>query len=150
MRAAQKPTTVDLARGGLKGSRGSVVIEFLGLGLLLAVPLVYLMVVMSQVERSSLAVVVLAEEASRAYATSPERDSAHAWQERVKREVARGYHLDPDAVSVDVECTGTCSSRGARVTATASVKVHLPLIPVSAARVGTVRSTSVTVAPRYG
>jgi hypothetical protein len=126
------------------------VIEFLGLGLLLATPLVYLMVVMSHLERSSLAVVVLAEETSRAHAISPDSASARAWQHRAEREIAQGYHLDPEAVSVEVTCDGPCPGRGTRVTATASVKVQLPLIPVASARAGTVRSTSVTVAPRYG
>ncbi|MGO1319265.1 MAG: pilus assembly protein [Galactobacter sp.] len=131
-------------------SRGSVVVEFLGLGLLLAVPLVYLLVTMSQVERASLAVVTLAEESSRAHATAASPWSAHEWQQRAEREIARDYGVDTNAIDVTITCSGSCPGPGSRVTAQASVKVALPLVPVTAARVGTVTSTSVTLAPRYG
>lgn len=133
-----------------EASRGSIVVEFLGLGLLLAVPLVYLLVTMSQVERASLAVVTLAEESSRAHATAASPWSARVWQQRAEKEIARDYGLDSAAVSVRISCSGSCPGPGSRVTAVASVKVALPLVPVTAARVGTVRSTSVTLAPRYG
>lgn len=136
--------------GGDPRQHGSVVVELLGLGFMLALPLLYVMVTLSHFERASLAAVTIADEASRVQANASDPDSAAVLRSRAVKEITRGHGLDPGAVSVELTCQGRCPGHGARVRVTATVRVALPLIPVHGTRIGSVTATSLAVAPRYG
>jgi hypothetical protein len=60
---------------GSDGERGAAVIEFLLVFVVLVVPLVYVIVVMADVQRALLAVSTAAREAGRVYVTAPPRDA---------------------------------------------------------------------------
>jgi Flp pilus assembly protein TadG len=54
-----------------RGDEGSALIEFVGLAVLLLIPLVYLLLSVFSVQRAAFAVTQAAREAGRAYATAP-------------------------------------------------------------------------------
>ncbi len=63
---------------GLRGDSGNALIEFVFLGILAMVPLVYLVVAVSTVQRNAFAVTQAAREAGRAYATADTEDQGAA------------------------------------------------------------------------
>ena len=60
----------------VKSDEGSALIEFVGLAVLLLVPLVYALLSVFSVQRAAFAVTQAAREAGRAYATSPSTSAA--------------------------------------------------------------------------
>ena len=59
-----------------RGDEGTALVEFVGLAVLLLVPLVYLLLSVFSVQRAAFAVTQAAREAGRAYATAPSTSSA--------------------------------------------------------------------------
>lgn len=59
-----------------KGDEGSALIEFVGVAVVLLVPLVYLLLSVFSVQRAAFAVTQAAREAGRAYATAPSTSTA--------------------------------------------------------------------------
>ena len=59
------------------GEEGSALIEFVGLGVLLLIPLIYLLLSVFSVQRAAFAVTQAAREAGRAYATAPGTTAAN-------------------------------------------------------------------------
>jgi len=59
-----------------RGDEGSALIEFVGLAVLLLIPLIYLLLSVFSVQRSAFAVTQAAREAGRAYATAPGMSAA--------------------------------------------------------------------------
>jgi hypothetical protein len=86
-----------------RGSRpeaGAAVVELLVVALTLLVPLVYVMVVMADVQRALLATSGAAREAGRVYVTGPDRVTAERRARAVYREVLASYGMpagDPRA-----------------------------------------------------
>ncbi|WP_250443929.1 pilus assembly protein [Actinotalea sp. C106] len=110
---------------------GSAVVEFLGVSLLLLVPVVYLVIVLAQLQAASFAVDGAAREAARAYTTAQDADGAH---DRAVSAVALALGdqgLDPAAAAgaVGVVCSATCLAPGSDVTVTVEVEVPLPGVP---------------------
>ncbi len=60
----------------LRDDEGSALIEFVGLGVLLLLPLIYLLLSVFSVQRAAFAVTQAAREAGRAYATAPSTGAA--------------------------------------------------------------------------
>jgi len=91
--------------GGVAGSgswleRGAAVVELLVVFLTLLVPLVYVMVVMADVQRALLATSSAAREAGRVYVTGSDRAAAERRAELAYREVLASYGIragDPRA-----------------------------------------------------
>jgi Flp pilus assembly protein TadG len=113
------------------GEEGSAALEFVTAGLLLLVPLVYLILTLAAVQGAALAVEGAARQAARVFvqASSPEEAA-----DRAARAIDFGladYGIDEDAASVTVSCTGPsrCPSRNAVVAVTVRVTVPLPLLP---------------------
>ena len=82
------------------GERGAAVVELLVVFLTLLVPLVYVMVVMADVQRALLATSSAAREAGRVYVTGSDRLDAERRAVRAYREVLATYGMragDPEA-----------------------------------------------------
>ena len=62
--------------------RGSAVIEFIGLGLLLLIPIIYLVITVSRVQAGSFAVVAAAEQAGQAISVAQAEDLDRAPRRR--------------------------------------------------------------------
>lgn len=75
------------------GERGAAVVELLVVFLTLVVPLVYVMVVMADVQRALLATSSAAREAGRMYVTGPDRGEAERRARVAYREVLATYGM---------------------------------------------------------
>lgn len=116
------------ARGRLPSAdAGTAVIEFTVLGLILLVPLVYVMLSVLAVQRAALGVTAAARDAARVYATagSADRDVLAAAAARLALH-DQGLELDPAGLAV--ACVGDCAPGGS-VEARVDAHVDLPLLP---------------------
>ena len=118
-------------RAALADERGSASLEFITVGLILLVPLVYLVLAMSVLQGGAFAVEGAARQAARVYVLAPNPAEAEA---RVERAVLVGladYGIDAAAAEVSVDCAGgtVCLSRRSVVTVTVRVQVALPFVP---------------------
>ena len=111
---------------------GSAALEFILVGLLLLVPLVYLIVTMGLIQGQSLGAEAGARHIARAVSAASGTDAAERAADRIARSVVAEYGLDADAVDVSMECrpAGTvCPQAGATVIVTFRTTVALPLVP---------------------
>lgn len=134
----------------LQGERGSVLVEFTGLAVLLMVPLVYLLLTLASLQSASLAAVTLSEDVARIHAVAPDQATGVRRAQQAVEETAEGYGLPPASIRTELSCAPSCTARGARVTSTVVISVSLPLMPANAATVAQVRSSSTSLTPRYG
>lgn len=112
---------------GTTGEEGNAIIEFLGVALLLLVPVVYLALTLGRLQAATFAVDGAAREAARAVATATDAAAAE------RRAIAavgvaladQGVEADP-AVATTVTCDGDCLAPGATVTAHVVADVALP------------------------
>ncbi len=107
--------------------RGSAVLEFLVVGILLTLPLFYLVVVLARLQSGAYAVSGAAREAGRMYVTSTDDASAAG---RARAGAAMVFADHGMTGQLGVRCSANpCLTRGATVTATAATDVDLPLVP---------------------
>ena len=111
--------------------RGSALVELTWLGVLLLVPLVWIVVSVFEVQRGAFATAGAARSAARAFTLAADdvegRRRASAAARRVM--VDQGIEgADPD-VTVSCVPAGDCHSGGAVITVRVGSSVHLPLLP---------------------
>ncbi|WP_245616950.1 pilus assembly protein [Knoellia subterranea] len=107
-------------------------VEFVFLGVLLLVPLIYLVMALARVQAGSYAVTTAAREAGRAFVTAESGEDA-AGRAHAAANVAFGDQGFDGQGSLDIACsTSPCLTPEARVETTAHVTVPLPLIPAFA------------------
>ena len=126
----------DAAAGGGGADAGSAVVEFVTIGVLMLVPVVYLVVAVAQVQAAAFATESGAREAARIVVTAPDEASA---QERAVAAVGwalRDQRIEsPPAQALRVACSASpCLTPGADVTVTVSVEVPLPAVPAGVSR----------------
>jgi hypothetical protein len=113
------------------GDAGSAVVEFVTVGVLMLVPVVYLVVAVAGIQAAAFATESAAREAARIVVTTPDTDAA---EDRVVSAVGwalqdQGIEADPGR-AVTVLCDAQpCLTPGADVTVTVSVDVPLPAVP---------------------
>ena len=109
--------------------RGSAVVEFVVLGVLLLIPLVYLVMMLARVQAGSYAVSQAAREAGRAFVTA-DAEGAAAGRAQAAARVAFADHSFEDSGRVTITCDGTpCLRPDGQVVTAATVRVPLPLVP---------------------
>ena len=116
--------------GGRPGDAGSAIVEFLGVALILLVPVVYLALVLGRLQAATFAVDGAAREAVRAVTTA--EDAASAGERATAAvDLALGDQgFDGDlADTLTIECDGPCLAPGTAVTARVEVAVPLPGVP---------------------
>ena len=124
---------------------GSAALEFITVGVILLVPLVYLVIALGAIQEQTLGAEAAARHTARAIATAPDAPAATAEGEAVLAGIIDEYGLDPEAVDVSLACTPAgvdCPSAGATLTVTVAARVHLPLVPPV---FGLDRATSIAV-----
>lgn len=107
--------------------RGSATIEFLVAGILLLVPIVYLVIAFGMVQNASLGAEATARFVARALATGSEVPP-----DAVRDLVAADYGIDPAALRLHAEChpvADECPSAGSTIVVTVESTVTLPLMP---------------------
>src|SRR4051794_5816628 len=113
-RSTETPTADD-------AERGSAALEFIVVGLILLVPLVYLVVALGLIQGQSLGVEAGARHIARAVSMSTDADSARATADRVLDSVVEEYGIDPRAIDVGLSCRpagATCPQAGATLVVT--------------------------------
>ncbi|SEN15399.1 hypothetical protein E3O25_13195 [Cryobacterium sp. TMT1-3] len=111
---------------------GSASLEFITAGLILLVPLVYLVLALSALQGGALAVEGAARQAARVYVQSPDAVTATARAHRAVAFALEDYGLDPGDAEVQIDCAGGashCLTRRGLVTVTVRIGITLPLVP---------------------
>jgi Flp pilus assembly pilin Flp len=113
----------------VRDERGSAVVEFVVLAVLMLIPLAYLVMMLARVQAGSYAVSQAAREAGRAYVTAEAGDQAAGRAEAAAR-IAFLDHSFEESGRLSIACDGIpCLRPDGRVETTASVRVPLPLVP---------------------
>lgn len=119
-------------QGLLAADEGSAALEFILVGLILLVPIVYLVVALGAIQGQSLGVETGARQLARTIASSPDSATADERAERALAAIVDEYGLERGDVTVDVACAGTatvCPEAGATLSVTLRTSVRLPLVP---------------------
>lgn len=111
---------------------GNASLEFITAGMILLLPLVYLVLVVSAVQAGSLAVEGAARQAVRVFVQARTVDEAQARAERAIQFGLEDYGLEAKDATVSISCQpkpNTCLTRRGTVTVNIAVSVRLPLVP---------------------
>ncbi|GAA2027587.1 hypothetical protein GCM10009819_08800 [Agromyces tropicus] len=136
-RPSAEPRRPQLRDGG--GERGSASLEFLTVGVILLVPLVYLVLAIGSVQAAALGVEGAARQAARIAVL--DGGGASGSVERSVRVTLADYGVEAAATAVRVDCAPACAVPGARVTVHVEADVGLPLVPalLSSSGIGMIR-----------
>ena len=116
----------------LRDDAGSASLEFITVGLLLLVPIVYLVLALSAVEKASFGVEGAARQATRVFVQSGSEGDAEAAAQTAIAVTLADYGLDAHDAHVQVSCRpdpSDCLTRRGFVTVSITATVPLPLIP---------------------
>ena len=114
-----------------RDERGSALVELTWLGLLLLVPLLWLVLSVFEVQRGAFAVSGAARAAGRAYALAPSDAVGQAQATAAARQVLVDQGAGDRPLGLDVTCVpaGDCHAPGAMITVDIHSRVDLPLLP---------------------
>jgi hypothetical protein len=115
-----------------RSEAGSVLVEVVWLSLLLLVPLVYLLISVFDVQRSSYGLSGAARAAARAYSLSPDEGSASNRARDAAAVALRDHDIAIDDVALRVRCAPTpsnCLAPGSLISVDLRQQVRLPLMP---------------------
>lgn len=116
----------------LASEEGSASIELLTVGLILLVPLVYLVLALGQIQHAVLGIEGGARHAARAVAQAESHEQGLAAADRAIRVAIDDAGLDADAARVVITCApvpGACATPRGTVTVRLDATVPLPLAP---------------------
>lgn len=147
------PGDTGKATGG-DGQRGSAVVEFTFLGLLLMVPVVYFIITVGQLQGGSFAVVGAADQAAKVFVAQPDASAGRAAAEQVTMLALADYGHPSGNAGVDIRCDsgGDCMAAGSAVTVTVRLTVPLPFVPFGEAlrlNAGQVSASATQVVGRF-
>ena len=124
-------TTPDrTGRAWCSDDAGNAVVEFLGLAVVLLVPLVYLVLVLGRLQAATFAADAASREAARVYASAstPDVGAGRAVTAVGLALRDQGFAADPAQV-LQLGCSATCLTPGSEVEAVVTVTVPLPFVP---------------------
>ncbi len=111
---------------------GSAALEFITVGVILLVPLVYLVIALGVIQEQTLGVEAAARHTARVISQAPDVPTAEVRSDAVLAGVVAEYGMDADAVRVGMTCVPAgvdCPSTGATVIVTVATRVSLPFVP---------------------
>lgn len=114
------------------GERGSASLEFLTAGLLLLVPLVYLVLTLAAIQSAALATEGAARQAARVFVQAESTPAGLAAAERALTLALADHAVEASDVALSIRCSpvpSQCHTRRGWVTVETSVRVPLPLLP---------------------
>lgn len=114
------------------GQQGSASIELIWVGLLLLVPLVWIVVSVFEVQRGSFGVTAAARAAGRAYALAPDDATGRQRAEAVARQALADQGLGDAPLKIRITCTPyphDCHAGTSVITVRVASSVVLPLLP---------------------
>ncbi|MFB7251739.1 TadE family protein [Microbacterium sp. NPDC056234] len=116
----------------MRDDDGSAALEFIVVGVILLVPLVYLVLTLGAVQEQTLGAEAAARHTARAMGQAPDAVAAAARGDAILTGVIEEYGMDPASVQVSIACTpasASCPAPGATVVVTVSTRVSLPFVP---------------------
>ena len=116
----------------LRSESGSASLEFIGAGLLLLVPIVYLILALSALQCAALAVDGAARQATRVFVQGESVADARSAASRAIEVTLSDYGVEATGAAVTITCRpqpSACLTRRGFVTVTITVVVPLPLVP---------------------
>ncbi|MEI2777030.1 MAG: TadE family protein [Tetrasphaera sp.] len=115
---------------GIRNEEGSAVVEFVFLGVILLVPLIYLTMMIARVQAGSYAATQAAREAGRAFVTAESEDSASG-RARAAAEIAfADQGFGGGEGTLGISCSASpCLTPQERIDISTQVTVPLPFIP---------------------
>ena len=136
------------------GEDGSATVEFILLALLLLIPVIYFLILTSQIQAAAYASVAAADQAAKSAVTAQDPEQSATRVDQVVALTLTDYGHAEAVRSVQVQCSSDpCLEPGSSVAVSVDIRVPVPLIPqflgweTSAA---TVTSSAVHVVPRFG
>ncbi|MER2135067.1 MAG: hypothetical protein ABS910_10375 [Arthrobacter sp.] len=132
---------------------GSAAVEFVFLGVLLLIPLIYLIIAAGQVQGAAYAMVGAADHAAKVYAAAPPGASPGEQATAAAELALADFGFDPRALELRISCSPECGVPGSTVTVTAAMNVPLPIVGlVPGLDLAPVRvdSTSMQTVERFG
>ena len=121
---------MPLSRRSISDDAGSASLEFITAGMLLLLPIVYLVLALSAIQAGAFAVEGAARQAARVYVQSANPEAANSAAGRAVEFALADYGIDASDVKVGVSCSANpCLTRRAFVTVTVTTTVTLPLVP---------------------
>ena len=125
------------AQSRLRGTRaaddrGSASLEFLTAGMLLLVPLVYLVLALGAIQSAALAAEGAARQAARVFVQAESTPAGSAAAERALALALADHGVQASDVALSIRCSPVptqCHTRRGWVTVEVSVRVPLPLLP---------------------
>ena len=151
--AEPRPGQPRLGQGGdgpAPDEGGSAVVEFIFLGLLLLVPVVYLVIAVGQIQAASFAVVGAADAAAKVYAAAPDAVAAEENAADAAELALSDFGLQTDGMQIDISCSEVCLAPGSTVTVGVRYAVPLPGLPWATGSPVIVDSESTQVVKRFG
>ena len=115
-----------------RGDRGSAAVEFIAIGVLLMVPLVYLVIALGRVQAASFAADSSAREAARAFVTAVDEEEGRRRAVVAARLGLRDHGFtDPRDAELTLECETpiACLTPGDQVLVRVELRVALPGAP---------------------
>ncbi|UPK76203.1 hypothetical protein MU582_06060 [Nocardioidaceae bacterium SCSIO 66511] len=116
----------------MRSDRGTALIEFIWLGLLLLIPLVYIVLSASDVQRAAYGASTASRAAGRAFVLAPDSTAAYDRANRAARTALADQGIGATGVDVDVSCqpsAASCLTPGSSVTVIVTVRQRLPFAP---------------------
>jgi Flp pilus assembly protein TadG len=115
-----------------RDERGSALVELSWLGLLLLVPMLWIVISVFEVQRGAFGVSAAARAAGRAYALAPNDAVGQARAEAAVRRALDDQGLDGQSFTLRVTCQpspGSCHSGTSVITVHVATQVDVPLLP---------------------
>ncbi len=107
-----------------------MLVEFTWLGLLLLVPLIYLMVTVFEVQREAYAATAAASAAGRAISVAGSDEEAHRQARAAVTLAYADQGIDDPRWALEVDCSpSSCLAPGAVIEVRVSSRIDLPLLP---------------------
>lgn len=117
-----------------RDERGTAIVEFVWLAILLLVPLLYIVLAVFDTQRASYAASAAARSASRAYVTSPDQQTAYVRAEAAARLAFGDQGIDAADFTMTISCRPDprhCLTPGSVVSAEVRSAADLPLMPAA-------------------
>lgn len=111
---------------------GTALVEFVWLGILLLVPLLYIVLAVFDTQRAAYAASGAARSATRAFVTAPDQVTAHARARAAATLAFRDQGIEGDGFELTLSCRPdptACLTPGSVVVAEIQSSVALPLMP---------------------
>lgn len=117
-----------------RDQRGTAIVEFVWLAILLLVPLLYVVLAVFETQRAAYAASAAARSASRAFVTSPDQATAYARAQAAARLAFGDQGLDTAGFTLTITCRPDprrCLTPGSVVAAEVHSAADLPLLPLA-------------------